>query len=166
MDDQANSRRTEGATEKRGGATVAETVNVNVTPSIAQGNSVYCEITRGTGTGENHVKGGVIKLPGAGPYTINFALQAGSVPDLSWCSNASGGCNAFWSNAAGCPGDSEQDAQVTHPPSSNGDTVTLTITPDPNLGRNVLHYALNFDQDGGPRPLQFDPIIIVGSDFA
>jgi hypothetical protein len=160
MDDQATVPNREQGRAKEEGPMGSETVNVDVIPKIRQGNSVYCEITAGTQTGANRVKGGIIKLPAGGPYTVNFDLQAGDVPNLSWSTDASGGCNAFWSAAGGCPSANGQDPQVTQSPASNGSTVTLTITPDPSLGKNVVHYALNFDQQGTPG--QFDPIIVVG----
>ena len=136
-----------------------EIVNVAVTPKIRQDNNVYCEISRGPQTGGNRVSGGVIKLGPGGPYTVNFALQAGDVPNLTWSPDQDGVCTAFWSDAAGCP-EAGQDPQVTQAPASNGNTVTLQITPNAALGRNVVHYALNFDQRGVPG--QFDPIIVVG----
>ena len=142
------------------GPAAGDTVNVEVTPKIVQGNNVYCEITRGQGTGENRVTGGVIKLSGTGPSTLNFALQAGDVSNLSWATDQSGNCNGFWSNANVCPAPNDQDSQVTGAPTTSGSIVTLTITPNSTLGRNVIHYALNFDQQG--TALQFDPIIVVG----
>lgn len=138
------------------------TVNIEVTPKGIQGDNVFCEISPGQGTGPNHVKGGVIKLRDAGTdYVLNFQLMPDdSFPDLAWAADEGGECNAFWSNGNGCPNSKGQDHQVTRPPTvaSNGNTVTLQITP--RQGASVIHYRMNFDQDG--TALQCDPIIING----
>ena len=136
------------------------TVNVDVIPKIKQGNNVYCEISPGNGTGANNVKGGVIKLPNTGTaYTVNFNLVADqAVPNLAWSTSA-GQCNGFWSNGNACPPGNGQDPQVTAAPTisaANANVLTLEITPQGS--KNVMHYQLNFDQQGAT--LQFDPIVI------
>jgi len=160
MDERPNAETREKGAGQGGESVAAQTVNVAVIPKIRQGNNVYCEITRGQGTGDSRVKGGVIKLPAGASYTVNFELQAGDIPNLAWSPDNAGSCTAFWSDANGCP-IGGQDAQVTQAPTSNGNTITLVITPDQTKGPNVVHYALNF-VEGGTTPGQFDPIIVVG----
>ena len=135
-----------------------ETVNVDVVPKIKQANNVYCEISKGQNTSPTNVKGGVIKLPKKGTaYTVNFNLVADTaVPNLGWGTTNAGQCNGFWSKGAACPPGAEQDPQVTGAPTIAGNVLTVVITPTGS--RNVVHYQLNFDQQG--TPLQFDPIII------
>jgi hypothetical protein len=144
-----------------GGGAANATVNVDVKPKIKQGNSVYCEIYRGQNTGENNVKGGVIKLPDTGTvYTVNFNLVADpDVPNVSWSANGDQ-CNGFWSNGNACPTASGQDPQITQAPSiSTNDANVLTLQITPSGSKGVIHYQLNFDQQD--TTLQFDPIIVV-----
>lgn len=135
-----------------------ETVNVEIIPKIKQGSNVYCEISKGQNTSATNVKGGVIKLPNTGTdYTVNFNLMADpAVPNLAWGTTNTGKCNGFWSKGAACPLGSEQDPQVSSAPTIAGTVLTVVITPTGS--RNVVHYQLNFDQQG--TALQFDPIII------
>jgi len=129
-------------------------INVDVTPMLRNGNSIFCEIDPTPGTPRRFVKGGFIKLPRGGQYEIIFHLMAGDVGPLQFDTE-----DPFCSDSSTCPALGAQNGQYSNPrvTSSNplGVDDTLSVDAAPAPPKNAVHYRLNFN--GGA---YCDPIII------
>jgi len=125
-------------------------LTVDVTPKIVVGSEVICEVDPAAGTPHRYVKGGLIKLPSGGTYSITFQLMPGDVPNLQFDT-----ADPFWS-ANTCPNAAGNDGQLSPQAPCNATTLVVDATPRPP--KNALHYRLNLTQNG--TQLYCDPIII------
>jgi len=126
-------------------------LTVNVTPTMAVGEELICEIDPAAGTSHRYVKGGLIKLPGGGNYTITFALvPTDDFPNLQFDTN-----DPFWSSDT-CPDEYGNDGQLSPQTPCNNTSLVVDATPRPP--KNALHYRLNLTNNGSQ--LYCDPIII------
>ena len=126
-------------------------LTVDITPKIVVGSEVICEVDAAAGTPHRYVKGGLIKLPPGGTYTITFQLQTGDVPNLQFDTG-----NPFWSDNT-CPTMAVNNGQLS--PNVPCNTTTLVVDATPQPPKNAVHYRLNLTaQDGSS--LYCDPIII------
>jgi hypothetical protein len=126
-------------------------LTVDVTPKIVVGSEVICEVDAAAGTPHKYVKGGLIKLPPGGAYTITFQLQSGDVPNLQFDTN-----NPFWSDST-CPSGPCNDGQLN--PNIPCNTTSLVVDATPRPPKNAVHYRLNLTAPDGSQ-LYCDPIII------
>ena len=126
-------------------------VDVNVTPQFVSGDSIICDVDPPI----EHSKGGHIRLPRGESYALAFKLLPGNPDNLRFKPDQNGKCDAFWSDAQGCPERAMNAPQYGDPRLSAPDRLEIEIGVEHSSDPLAIHYRLNFD-DGR----SFDPIII------
>lgn len=126
-------------------------VDVNVTPQFINGGSIICDVDPPI----EHRKGGHIRLPRGDSYILAFRLMPGKPDEIRFKPDQNGKCDAFWSDAQGCPGRAMNVSSYGEPRLIAPDRLEVEINVEQGSDPAAIHYRLNFD-DGR----SFDPIII------